>query len=37
MDWSWINRRLADHRAGKRDDRGMLWCAWLLQNSPFVR
>jgi asparagine synthase (glutamine-hydrolysing) len=37
MDWSWINRRLADHCAGKRDDRGMLWCAWLLQNSPFVR
>jgi asparagine synthase (glutamine-hydrolysing) len=37
MDWSWINRRLADHRAGRRDDRGMLWCAWLLQNSPLVR
>jgi asparagine synthase (glutamine-hydrolysing) len=36
MDWSWINRRLADHRAGRRDDRGMLWCAWLLQNSPLV-
>ena len=37
MDWSWINRRLADHRDGKRDDRGMLWCAWLLQNSPILR
>jgi asparagine synthase (glutamine-hydrolysing) len=34
MDWSWVNRRLADHRAGRRDDRAMLWCAWLLQNSP---
>jgi asparagine synthase (glutamine-hydrolysing) len=37
MDWSWINRRLADHRAGRRDDRGMLWCAWLLQNSRLVK
>jgi asparagine synthase (glutamine-hydrolysing) len=37
LDWSWINRRLADHRAGKRDDRGLLWCAWLLQNSPLLR
>jgi asparagine synthase (glutamine-hydrolysing) len=36
MDWSWINRRLAEHRAGKRDDRAMLWCAWLLQNSPLM-
>jgi asparagine synthase (glutamine-hydrolysing) len=34
MDWSWVNRRLADHRAGRRDDRAMLWCAWLLQHSP---
>jgi asparagine synthase (glutamine-hydrolysing) len=34
IDWAWINRRLADHRAGKRDDRALLWCAWLLQNSP---
>jgi hypothetical protein len=25
---------LADHRAGRRDDRALLWCAWLLQNSP---
>ncbi|HEY6842505.1 MAG TPA: asparagine synthase (glutamine-hydrolyzing) [Chthoniobacterales bacterium] len=37
LNWSWITRRLADHRAGRRDDRGMLWCAWLLQNSPLVR
>jgi asparagine synthase (glutamine-hydrolysing) len=36
MDWSWVNRRLADHCAGRRDDRGMLWCAWLLQNSPLL-
>jgi asparagine synthase (glutamine-hydrolysing) len=36
IDWSWINRRLDDHRTGKRDDRGMLWCAWLLQHSPLV-
>ena len=36
MDWSWVNRRLADHRAGRRDDRGMLWAAWLLQNSPLL-
>jgi asparagine synthase (glutamine-hydrolysing) len=36
MDWAWIKRRLAEHRAGKRDDRGMLWCAWLLQNSPLA-
>ena len=36
MDWAWVNRRLAEHRAGKRDDRGMLWCAWLLQNSPVL-
>jgi asparagine synthase (glutamine-hydrolysing) len=36
MDWSWVNRRLADHRAGRRDDRAMLWCAWLLQNSPVL-
>ncbi|MBV9645043.1 MAG: asparagine synthase (glutamine-hydrolyzing) [Verrucomicrobia bacterium] len=36
LDWSWVNRRLADHRAGRRDDRGMLWCAWLLQNSPVL-
>ncbi len=37
LDWSWISRRLADHRAGRRDDRGMLWCAWLLENSQLVR
>jgi asparagine synthase (glutamine-hydrolysing) len=37
LNWPWIIRRLADHRAGRRDDRGMLWCAWLLQNSPLVR
>jgi asparagine synthase (glutamine-hydrolysing) len=37
MDWSWVNRRLADHRAGRRDDRAMLWCAWLLQHSPLFR
>jgi asparagine synthase (glutamine-hydrolysing) len=37
LDWSWINCRLADHRAGRRDDRAMLWCAWLLQNSPLMR
>jgi len=36
IDWSWVNRRLADHRAGRRDDRAMLWCAWLLQNSPLL-
>src|SRR3984885_950283 len=36
MNWSWVNRRLADHRAGRRDDRAMLWCAWLLQNSPLL-
>jgi asparagine synthase (glutamine-hydrolysing) len=36
MDWAWVHRRLADHRAGRRDDRGMLWCAWLLQNSPVL-
>jgi asparagine synthase (glutamine-hydrolysing) len=34
IDWAWIRRRLADHRAGRRDDRALLWCAWLLQNSP---
>jgi asparagine synthase (glutamine-hydrolysing) len=37
LNWPWITRRLADHRAGRRDDRGMLWCAWLLQNSPLLR
>jgi asparagine synthase (glutamine-hydrolysing) len=37
IDWLWVRRRLADHRAGKRDDRGMLWCAWLLQNSPLLK
>jgi asparagine synthase (glutamine-hydrolysing) len=36
IDWSWIKRRLDDHRTGKRDDRGMLWCAWLLQHSPLL-
>jgi asparagine synthase (glutamine-hydrolysing) len=36
LNWSWINRRLAEHRAGRRDDRGMLWCAWLLQNSSLL-
>jgi asparagine synthase (glutamine-hydrolysing) len=37
IDWSWVERRLGEHRAGKRDERGMLWCAWLLQNSPLTR
>jgi asparagine synthase (glutamine-hydrolysing) len=37
MDWAWINRRLIDHRAGKRDDRALLWCVWLLQNSPILK
>ena len=37
LDWLWINRRLAEHRDGKRDDRAMLWCAWLLQKSPLLR
>ena len=36
IDWCWIKRRLDDHRTGKRDDRGMLWCAWLLQHSPLL-
>jgi len=36
LNWSWINHRLAEHRAGRRDDRGMLWCAWLLQNSKLL-
>ena len=36
IDWSWVDRRLRDHRAGKRDERGLLWCAWLLQNSPLT-
>jgi asparagine synthase (glutamine-hydrolysing) len=36
MNWSWISRRMADHQAGRRDDRGLLWCVWLLQNSPLV-
>ncbi|MBV8378625.1 MAG: asparagine synthase (glutamine-hydrolyzing) [Verrucomicrobia bacterium] len=36
LHWPWINRRLAEHRAGRRDDRGMLWCAWLLQNSSLL-
>jgi asparagine synthase (glutamine-hydrolysing) len=34
IDWTWIRRRLVEHRAGRRDDRALLWCAWLLQNSP---
>jgi asparagine synthase (glutamine-hydrolysing) len=34
MDRRWINRRIADHQAGRRDDRALLWCVWLLQNSP---
>jgi asparagine synthase (glutamine-hydrolysing) len=37
MNRSWINRRMADHRAGRRDDRALLWCVWLLQNSPLAR
>ncbi len=37
VDWLWVKRRLVEHCAGKRDDRGMLWCAWLLQNSPVLR
>ena len=36
INWSWVDRRLKEHRAGKRDERGMLWCAWLLQNSPLM-
>jgi asparagine synthase (glutamine-hydrolysing) len=36
INWSWVDRRLNDHRASKRDERGMLWCAWLLQNSPLA-
>jgi hypothetical protein len=27
-----VKRRLAEHCAGKRDDRGMLLCVWFLQN-----
>ena len=37
MNWPWIKGRLAEHRAGRRDDRGLLWCVWLLQNSPLIR
>ncbi len=33
LNWEWINRRLSEHQAGKRDDRAMLWCAWLLAHS----
>ena len=36
LDWTWIRRRLAEHRAGKRDDRAMLWCSWMLQRSPLL-
>jgi len=36
MNRSWIDQRIADHRAGRRDDRGLLWCVWMLQNSPLV-
>src|SRR6516165_1456231 len=37
MSRSWINQRMADHQAGRRDDRALLWCVWLLQNSPLAR
>jgi asparagine synthase (glutamine-hydrolysing) len=33
LNWKWINGRLLEHQAGKRDDRAMLWCAWLLAHS----
>jgi asparagine synthase (glutamine-hydrolysing) len=33
LNWKWINGRLSEHQAGKRDDRAMLWCAWLLAHS----
>jgi asparagine synthase (glutamine-hydrolysing) len=36
LNWEWINRRLSEHQAGKRDDRAMLWCAWLLAHSEMV-
>lgn len=31
MDTSFIERKLADHRAGRSDERAFLWNAWLLQ------
>jgi len=37
MNWSWVKQRFDEHRSGVRDDRLMLWCAWMLQNSPLVR
>ena len=36
LNWTWIHRRLAEHRAGKRDDRALLWCSWMLQRSPLL-
>jgi asparagine synthase (glutamine-hydrolysing) len=36
MSRSWIDQRIADHQAGRRDDRALLWCVWLLQNSPLA-
>jgi asparagine synthase (glutamine-hydrolysing) len=33
LNWDWVNDRLSEHQAGKRDDRAMLWCAWLLAHS----
>jgi asparagine synthase (glutamine-hydrolysing) len=37
LNWEWINQRLAEHQAGKRDDRAMLWCAWLLSAQSALR
>jgi asparagine synthase (glutamine-hydrolysing) len=37
LNWEWINGRLAEHQAGKRDDRAMLWCAWLLAHGAPAR
>ena len=36
LNWEWVNKRLSEHQAGKRDDRAMLWCAWLLAHSEMV-
>jgi asparagine synthase (glutamine-hydrolysing) len=33
LNWEWVRTRLAEHRAGKRDDRAMLWVTWLLAHS----
>jgi asparagine synthase (glutamine-hydrolysing) len=37
LNWNWITRRLREHRSRIRDDRLMLWCAWMLQHSPLIR